>query len=236
MRKFYGKDKIEEIQKSKKISRTNKRRIAAFIASGLMTLSLNASTVRIENSEDSTMSHPYAIAEEIKNTDLSDWEKTQIEAYRKQLKEQFDSSNVKLDSMYINSVYINGTNIKVVLRDDSFVEGEILNLEIGRLNLENLHIILEDEENESSDITIKNIKIDKKSFFSKIKVKNEFKYFSNNLSDNYFINKKSFFDLSNAEHVWIGGGYVTEDEIDEICSSKRLKSLYITDRMFCCNS
>ena len=238
MVKFSGKvfNKIKEIKQSGMIDKKSIKRIASMIASGFMVL--NFTTVSAVASKNVEQENPYKMSEEYgKDKDFTESEKNEVEEFRKQLEKQIKSSHPQLDSKYISGIYINGSTIRVKLIDGSYVEGEIESLTLGELELEdfyyeyNGHLIERESESSEYDKTenksLKKLEIE---YSSKIKIRNEFKYFVPLESD--FINLKEFFELSEVAKVWVGGNYITEDILKEISSSKNLKSLYLTNRMF----
>ena len=236
MVKFSGKvfNKIKEIKQSGMIDKKSIKRIASMIASGFMVL--NFTTVSAVASKNVEQENPYKMSEEYgKDKDFTESEKNEVEEFRKQLEKQIKSSHPQLDSKYISGIYINGSTIRVKLIDGSYVEGEIESLTLGELELEDFYYeykghSIEREKESSEDEENKSLKKLEIEYSSKIKIRNEFKYYEPVESD--FINYKEFFDLSEVTKVWIGGNYITEDMLEEISSSQNLKGLYLTNRSF----
>lgn len=121
--------------------------IKTLIAAGLLTLNLSGCKREIKqyiniqqeytNSEEQTKNKENAGNIEVLVEDI------EIEEFKQKLKESFETNELTLDETtdkLISSIIIDGTNVSIELYDKSKVSGDLCNLKIFDVTLENLYI------------------------------------------------------------------------------------------------
>lgn len=109
-----------------------KNKIKALIAVGLLTFNLSGCKREIQGCIKGTQ----------ENATIENQEKD-IEEFKKSLKESFENLTLTLDETsdkLVSSIVIDGTNVSIELVDGSETSGDLYNLEISDVTLENLYI------------------------------------------------------------------------------------------------
>ena len=163
--------------------------------------------------------------------------------FKENLEEQFKSLTVSLDESsdeFVESIYIDGTSVSIVLVDSSIVKGELENLNLQGLHLENFHVIdsksITDNHNETYGNypdTSDEYKTHKKltvSFpnFKPICINNTFKF--SDLLTNVDISHFSdlYYDISHCQNIWLDNFYIDRDLLETINSDSSLQRLFLT--------
>lgn len=232
------------------------KKLAALLASGLITL--GAVSPRLSNLSPNRVSKndykSVEVIEEDKSKSFNkefDIEKNQnkLSSFKFKLKGQISTSNVVLNSdadEFLKSIYIDGTNVKFELIDNTNISGNLQSLNLNGLKLEKLYIYDSEylknfEKSQYGDykgyIKGKSDFINHKKLVlkcSNVSVYNELKFSVQNEMDVIFpemfenvsdVNKINFL---NCEKIWLDGIYLNKNTIKMLNSCHSLKKLFLT--------
>lgn len=126
--------------------RFKSKKLAALIASGVMILNATSCSGRTIQGyrTQATKSEKYNAEEVYKSEEERILSALDYDKFRDDLQKAFETGSVELDEAadkFVSSIYIDGTSVKVVLTDGSEVSGELQNIGLGKLNLENFHVV-----------------------------------------------------------------------------------------------
>ena len=192
---------------------------------------------------------------EISSDSLSEKDEQELSTYKEELKEQFDSKDVVLDTEkddYISSVYIDGRNVKVELADGTMIEGELNSLELGYLHLKNFHMfdskfekgVIEhtghlkeyyQETSESPKLNLSIANLDEVVVTNELKISNQIlDHTGDNAEDYDDINFGSIkhIDFSKCENIWLYNFHINRSNLKQLNSNKRLKKLVLDNVAF----
>lgn len=167
--------------------------------------------------------------------------------FKEKLKEQIGKSQVILDKecdIYISSVYVDGTEIRIILTDGSVVEGNVEHLKLGGLNLQNLYVVDTQFQKdvyyqEFGDYLNTVTEYDKHPKISielssdnPILVHNEFKFAGTTGNDIEMFDWENGVDISKCQRLWFDSAFLSKNSLERINSAKLLKKLFLTNVYF----
>ena len=200
----------------------------------------------------------YTVSESIREEENSGQEQSQkdtLQNFKEKLKRQIQFSDVSLgakDDKYINSITLDGKTIIVTLIDQTSISGEIGNLSLEDINVQDLYIydsrsleLLEEmTEKQSRRESYSNLIQEYQALLDATKIKlycnrvtvyNEFKYSNigrtqDDGTENFNVKLgKSYIDISNCKKIWLDRAIISQKIMNELNRSNNLKELILTN-------
>ena len=127
----------------KEMTYKGKTRIKTLLVAGLLAFNLSGCKREIQGYRNNTQKNTTIEETENERNIQASIENEKIQEFKEKCKESFETFDLTLDETadeLISSMVIDGTNVRIELKDGSDISGILNNLQISNLTLENLYI------------------------------------------------------------------------------------------------